>query len=96
MTKKRGEKSQYYVLAHRYVAVAIYNGDLPRLDGGIKCSDCESPAKEYDHRDYKKPLEVEPVCMACNAARGPGINRGTERKGPTLANRFNRTRYKSN
>jgi hypothetical protein len=26
----------------------------------------------YEHRDYTKPLQVEPVCRSCNALRGPG------------------------
>ena len=68
-------RSRYFELAHRYVSVAIYNGDLPKLDGTIKCADCDAPAAEYDHRDYKKPMEVEPVCRACNQARGPGKHR---------------------
>lgn len=93
MTAKRGEKSQYYVLAHKYVTIAIYNGDLPKLDGSVMCSDCDRPAQEYDHRDYLRPLDVDPVCMSCNAARGPGANRGTKRKGPTLANRYGRFRH---
>jgi len=36
-----------------------------------QCADCGKPAKEYDHRYYGLPLEVEPVCIACNQRRGP-------------------------
>lgn len=36
------------------------------------CTDCGAPAQEYDHRDYSKPLDVEPVCRPCNGRRGPG------------------------
>ena len=71
----RPDRSRYFEMAHRYVSVAVYNGDLPRLDGSVPCTDCGQPAQEYDHRDYKKPLEVEPVCRECNAARGPGLHR---------------------
>lgn len=39
---------------------------------GQKCTDCGKPARAYDHRDYRKPLVVEPVCASCNALRGPG------------------------
>lgn len=28
---------------------------------------------DYDHRDYTKPLSVEPVCRSCNKLRGPAI-----------------------
>jgi hypothetical protein len=68
-------RSRYFKLAHAYVTTAIYNGDLPKLDGSIKCADCDAPAAEYDHRDYKKPMDVEPVCRACNQSRGPGLHR---------------------
>jgi len=37
------------------------------------CVDCERRADEYDHRDYSKPLEVEPVCRSCNLKRGHAI-----------------------
>lgn len=89
----RPDRSRYFVLAHRYVSVAIYNGDLPRLDGSIPCEDCGAPAAEYDHRDYKKPMEVSPVCRACNAARGPGLHRDPSESAPkplTLRKRFDR------
>lgn len=38
------------------------------------CVDCGKPATEYDHRDYSKPLEVDPVCHPCNKRRGPGLH----------------------
>ena len=37
------------------------------------CVDCGAPARHYDHRDYNKPEEVEPVCVSCNWWRGPAI-----------------------
>jgi|SRR6185312_2177944 len=57
-------------LAHRVVADAKRHGLLPILDGTIACVDCGAPAQEYDHRDYGKPLDVEPVCICCNRSRG--------------------------
>lgn len=87
----RPRRSRYFVLAHRYVTVAVYNGDLPRLDGSVPCDDCGKAAQEYDHRDYKKPLEVDPVCKACNFARGPGLHRDPSETGvkrPTMVQRF--------
>ncbi len=56
--------------AHSMVASAIKRGVLPKLDGSIACVDCGRRAHEYDHRDYGRPLEVEPVCRCCNKARG--------------------------
>lgn len=38
------------------------------------CSDCGRPASHYDHRDYTKPLLVDPVCPICNAKRGRAFN----------------------
>ena len=67
--------SRYMELAHSYVASAIIMGDLPKLDGTILCVDCSNKATQYEHRDYKKPLEVEPVCRRCNFIRGEGANR---------------------
>lgn len=87
----RADRSRYFELAHRYVDIAVRNGDLPKLDGSVACTDCREPATEYDHRDYKKPMEVEPVCRACNQARGPGLHRDpseTGTKPPTILERF--------
>jgi hypothetical protein len=54
------------------VNAAVLVGLLPRVRGGnIACTDCGKPATEYDHRDYGKPLDVQPVCHSCNIKRGP-------------------------
>jgi len=39
----------------------------------VKCTDCDNKAQVYDHREYSKPLEVDPVCKSCNMKRGPAI-----------------------
>jgi hypothetical protein len=59
--------------AHSMVRSAIKQGILPNLDGSIACVDCGVPAQEYDHRDYGRPLDVQPVCRCCNKARGTAI-----------------------
>lgn len=59
--------------ARGMVAQAKARGDLPRLTGEIPCVDCGAPARDYDHRDYNRPLDVEPVCRRCNMRRGPAI-----------------------
>lgn len=59
-------------LAHRYVLNAVRDGYLPRPTT-LTCLDCGAPAQVYDHRDYNKPLDVEPVCHACNVRRGPAL-----------------------
>lgn len=56
--------------AQAYVSAAKRMGVLPALDGSIACVDCGKPAAEYEHRDYSRPLDVEPVCNSCNAKRG--------------------------
>lgn len=58
--------------ALRAVKSAIKHGRLaPPTD--FACVDCGKPATAYEHRDYNKPLEVEPVCRPCNARRGYAI-----------------------
>lgn len=57
-------------LAHFAVARAIRIGELKR-PAEFACVDCGKPAEHYDHRDYSKPLEVQPVCRRCNFRRGP-------------------------
>jgi hypothetical protein len=61
--------------AHQIVAREVEGGRLPALGfgSGITCVDCGKYAAQcYDHRDYTKPLEVDPVCGGCNVRRGPG------------------------
>lgn len=52
---------------------AITKGVLPRLKRvEVLCVDCKKArAQCYDHRDYNRPLDVEPVCYRCNLHRGP-------------------------
>lgn len=58
--------------AHVAVARAIRHGILRSLkDFQTDCVDCGGIAVAYDHRDYDKPLEVDPVCKRCNILRGP-------------------------
>lgn len=61
--------------AHGHVRRAVKRGDLqsPTI---LTCADCGGGASEYDHRDYGRPLFVEPVCHACNVQRGPAIPAG--------------------
>lgn len=59
--------------AHYQVARAIRLGLLAH-PSNFPCADCKGLAKEYDHRDYSKPLEVDPVCRRCNARRGPALS----------------------
>lgn len=53
---------------------AVRQGVLPCVRS-LRCVDCGAPAKHYDHRDYNKPLQVDPVCASCNHLRGPAIPR---------------------
>lgn len=57
--------------AHNAVHTAIKRGMLPDLTSGeYACTDCGACAYEYDHRDYGRPLDVQPVCRSCNKRRG--------------------------
>lgn len=53
------------------VRKAVSDGDMPSPLSKL-CVDCGAPAHFYDHRDYARPLAVEPLCNACNVRRGPG------------------------
>jgi len=54
------------------VQKALRSGELLPLRHQY-CVDCGAPATEYDHRDYSKPIEVDPVCHRCNKLRGPAL-----------------------
>lgn len=45
-------------------------GLLPKANT-LTCVDCGERGGAWDHRDYAKPLAVEPVCFRCNMLRGP-------------------------
>ena len=62
----------YHAVAHAEVHRAVRRGLLPKASD-LVCVDCGVAAVEYDHRDYNRPLAVEPVCRSCNLFRGPGI-----------------------
>jgi hypothetical protein len=51
----------------------------------FSCADCGQPACVYDHRDYTKPLEVEPVCRKHNATRGHAAPFNRFAQAPTCA-----------
>lgn len=54
------------------VRLAVLAGKLPDLRSEVvPCSDCGARANRYDHRNYSRPLDVEPVCHPCNLRRGP-------------------------
>lgn len=54
------------------VADAIKCGRLEKATK-LLCFFCEKPARVYDHRDYRKALDVTPVCHPCNQMRGPAV-----------------------
>lgn len=60
--------------SHSMVSAAVKKGLLPNLKTGeYACSDCGAVAMEYDHRDYGRPFDVDPVCRSCNKQRGTAI-----------------------
>lgn len=71
MTKAMTDRDLLVQKAGHLVSRAIRKGDLPHFSA-FKCADCDKPAECYDHRDYTKPLDVDPVCRGCNNRRGPG------------------------
>jgi len=72
------EKHPLVKAARFAIQKAKTDGLLPpfsswRRRSKIKCVDCGKRAQCWDHRDYSKPLEVDPVCKSCNYHRGPGL-----------------------
>lgn len=55
------------------VARAIRHKEIEPASA-YNCTDCGAPAESYDHRNYIKPLSIEPVCRGCNTKRGPAIS----------------------
>jgi len=60
--------------AYSKLHTSIQRGDIAKLDGSTLCVDCGESARHYDHRDYMRPLDVEPVCASCNIRRGSAVN----------------------
>jgi hypothetical protein len=66
--------------AHQAVYIAVKKGELPKQNT-LKCTDCGKQARDYDHRDYTKPLDVEPVCRSCNQLRSYAMPEFRQPKG---------------
>lgn len=66
----RGERQRLRSTACCAVRKAVAIGMLPKASSR-SCTDCGRPATEHDHRDYRRPLDVQPVCRSCNLLRGP-------------------------
>jgi len=58
--------------AHAAVARAVRRGELPRASS-LAFADCGAVARDYDHRDYSRPLDVAAVCHRCNVRRGAAL-----------------------
>lgn len=58
--------------ANNAIRRAVRSGEM-RPAREHACVDCGEQAFCYDHRDYSRPLDVEPVCHACNIRRGPAL-----------------------
>lgn len=58
---------------HKIVSAAIRRGEIAP-PSEYQCVDCSEQATEYDHRDYSRPFDVDPVCHACNWRRGEAEN----------------------
>lgn len=72
-SKSAGCDEKIALLARCMVNAAVKRGIIPSLKvGDVACVDCGGVADRYDHRNYARPLDVEPVCAACNQLRGAG------------------------
>ena len=64
LTRTEWEELKYW--SKKEYEKARRNGIIPKLKKGTQCHYCDNEAIGYDHRDYRKPLEVVPVCRSCN------------------------------
>lgn len=75
--RARSSMCESCMLAHRKdglrasaeVTKAINCGDLLRAREHA-CADCGEQARDWEHRDYLRPLDVQPTCKSCNLRRG--------------------------
>lgn len=67
-------KNSLMYWAKTKVYIEVRSKRLKKPDS-FGCADCGVRAEVYDHRDYLRPLDVEPVCRSCNKKRGPGLNK---------------------
>jgi len=58
--------------ARLWVRLAMRSGVLMPAHA-FRCVDCDKWAQCWEHRDYSKPLDIEPTCFSCNHKRGPAI-----------------------
>jgi len=71
---------KFQSFCHAAVHRAVKAGVLPDLSTGeYACTDCGGVASEYDHRDYARPLDVDPVCRSCNRKRGVAVYPSADR-----------------
>lgn len=68
---RRKERNEIQYPSRIAVTKAIKSGLLSHPKK-LLCADCGKPAYCYDHRDYTKPLSVDPVCKRCDCLRGAG------------------------
>jgi hypothetical protein len=57
-------------VARSWMALALRTGRLMPASS-FRCVDCDKWAEVWEHRDYSRPLDVEPTCCSCNHLRGP-------------------------
>ena len=70
--QRQAEMASIRSRASSAVTAAVRRGALRNLRADhIPCVECGKRATTYDHRDYSKPLEVDPVCRRCNRIRPP-------------------------
>lgn len=65
-------KGSMAIWAKSRIYLLVRNETLPKASD-CYCVDCWETAECYDHRNYHKPYQIEPVCRSCNAKRGKAI-----------------------
>lgn len=63
---------QESIRCSRAITAAVKAGTMKRAKE-FDCVDCGEPARCYDHRDYERTFDVQPVCDKCNSRRGHAV-----------------------
>ena len=67
------EHSKMRIWALGIIQNAKYKGYIGKPKNQ-KCVDCGKKATDWEHRNYSRPLIVEPICRSCNLRRGSSLN----------------------
>ncbi len=73
----KARNKQEYIKMRIWATGVVQNSKYRQFIGKAKdekCVDCGKKASHWEHRNYSRPLQIEPVCESCNFKRGRSTN----------------------